>query len=177
MTETTVRRPAPFVLANDDAPAYWKDGALWLILAAADRTQGVFTMLEQLMPGGGGPPSHVHERVYEVFYLLGGEITFQVGNETIRAGAGATVWIPPGTPHSFRITSETARALNIYVPGGFDDNISSLETPATARTLPPPEAMKPPTPEQEQTFDARLRDLHMQTWLPQPRLPSDDGHT
>ena len=42
---------------------------------------GVFTMMEQLMPIGNGPPPHVHERYHEVFYIIEGEIEFQVGTE------------------------------------------------------------------------------------------------
>lgn len=56
MTDSVIKQPA-FVLANNDAPAYWQDGALWLVLAAADQTMGMFTMIEQLMPGGGPPPT------------------------------------------------------------------------------------------------------------------------
>ena len=132
---------------------------------------GVFTMLEQLMPAGGGPPPHVHERVHEVFYILEGEIEFQVGTEVVTAGAGAAVWIPPGTTHGFRVKSEpSARALNMYTPGGFDDNISMLATPATERTLPPEGAIQEASTEQEEAFLQRIRDLHTETWTDVPNL-------
>ena len=163
-------QPAPFVTRPEDAPAYWQDGALWTVLASGEQTQGVFTMLEQLMPGGGGPPPHTHERFHEVFYLLEGEITFQVGETLLTVGKGATVWIPPGTVHSFYIESETARALNMYTPGGFDNTISMLATPAGARTLPPEGAVKEATPGQERAFLERIRELYVQTWTNTPSL-------
>ena len=65
--------------------------------------------------------------------------------------------------------SETARALNMYTPGGFDD-ISMLATPAAARTLPPEGAIKEASPEQEEAFVRRIRDLHTQTWTDVPNL-------
>lgn len=80
------------------------------------------------------------------------------------AGKGAMVWIPPWTPHGFRVKTETARAVNMYLPGGFDDTVRLLGTPAMARTLPPVGAIKEATAEQNQAFMQRVRDLHTQSW-------------
>ena len=171
--QEAAKQPAPFVTVPEDAPAYWQQDSLWTVLASGSQTQGVFTMLEQLMPVGSGPPPHLHERLYEVFYVLEGEIAFQIGAELKTVGQGAMVWIPPGTPHAFRVKSETTRALNMYVPGGFDDGVQLLATPATARTLPPQGAVKPVTPEQEQTFLDRIRALHTQSWTDVPNLLTD----
>lgn len=170
MTEPNHKQPAPFVTAPGDAPAFWQNDALWTVLASGEKTLGVFTMLEQLMPIGNGPPPHIHERSHEAFYIIEGEIEFQVGTELITAGAGAAIWIPPGTPHGFRVKSETARALNMYTPGGFDDNTSMLATPAAARTLPPEGAVREANPEQEEAFVQRIRELHTQTWTDVPDL-------
>lgn len=65
--------------------------------------------------------------------MLDGEITYTVGFEEreVVAGPGAAVWIPPGTPHAFKVTSAPARALNFYTPGGFDD-----QSPTSRRPLP-----------------------------------------
>ena len=163
-------QPAPFINTSDKAPAFWQNDALWVVLAAAEQTAGMFTMLEQLMPEKNGPPPHVHERLYEIFYILEGEITFQIGSELVTAGAGTAVWLPPGTPHGFRVETETARALNMYLPGGFDDDISLLATPATARTLPPAGAIKEASIEQNEAFTQRIRDLHTQSWADVPNL-------
>lgn len=175
---TTPRpRPAeqPTAFATDvrQAPAYWRDAALWSVLVAADQTRGAFTLIEQLMPRKDGPPPHVHERASEIFYILDGQITFQVGLQVITAGAGTAVFIPAGTPHTFHIDSETARALNMYTPGGFDDTIRLLATPAGALTLPPEGAVHEPTPEQQRIYTARVCDLHTKTWADLPNLLKD----
>ena len=122
------------------------------------------------MPEKNGLPPHVHERLYEIFYVLEGEITFQIGTELFTAGAGTVVWIPPGTPHGFRVKTETARALNMYLPGGFDDVVRLLGTPATARTLPPAGAIKEASLKQNEAFMQRIRDLHTQSWADVPNL-------
>ena len=46
---------------------------------------------------------HVHRHA-EAFYVLEGELTFEVGaeRETITVGAGGFVAAPPGVAHSFR---------------------------------------------------------------------------
>jgi quercetin dioxygenase-like cupin family protein len=156
--------PQPFVTAYEDAPAYWSIGNLWNILISADQTLGTFTLMDQTMPEGAGPTSHVHERMHEGFYVIAGEITYTVGvdEQELVAGPGAAVWIPPGTPHAFTVTSGPCRALNFYAPGGFDDHFPFLATPATQKTL-PPDNLPPVDPGQKQTYLNRASDLNQQT--------------
>ena len=65
---------------------------------------------------------HVHEHT-EAFYVLEGELTFEVGaeRETITLGAGGFVAAPPGLAHSFRTAGgHPARWLIIHAgDGGF----------------------------------------------------------
>lgn len=124
------------------SPAYWYRGGLWNVLMSADQTLGEFTLLEQLIPAGAGPPAHVHERQAEGFYILAGELELVVGadDEVLRAGPGGAVWIPKSTRHAFRVVSdEDVRLLNFYTPGGFDDHLPFYGIEATAQTLPPDE--------------------------------------
>jgi quercetin dioxygenase-like cupin family protein len=158
--------PQPFVTAYEDAPAYWSIGILWNVLISADQSFGAFTLMDQTMPEGAGPPTHMHERMHEGFYVIEGEITYTVGAEEQRivAGPGAAVWIPPGTPHAFTVTSGPARALNFYNPGGFDDQFPYLATPATEKTLPATD-LPPVDPAQKDKYLQRIRDLHQETML------------
>ena len=65
---------------------------------------------------------HVHQHT-EAFYVLEGELTFQVGaeREQITIGAGGFVAAPPGVAHSFRTAGgQPARWLIIHASdGGF----------------------------------------------------------
>lgn len=167
--------PAAFVNSPDTAPAYWLRDALWHVLVSGKQTGGAMTVLEQLMPNGNGPPPHVHERLHECFYLLEGEIKYQVGDGTVMAKAGDAVSIPPGTIHAFKVVSDVARVLNIYTPGDFDQWTTNLGVPAQAQTLPPEGAAPPPTPEQDAAFALRAQQLQTQVWLteePDLSLPS-----
>lgn len=163
--------PRPVVTPYADAPAYWSIGILWNVLISGDQSFGNFTLLDQTMPEGAGPPSHMHERAHEGFYILEGEITYTLGpdGETIVAGPGAGVWIPPGTPHAFKVTSGPARALNFYTPGGFDDQFPYLATPATEKTL-PPEDLAPISAGKRDEYLSRIRDLHQETLLTEQQI-------
>lgn len=66
---------------------------------------------------------HIHHEHTDAFYVLEGELTFQLGREgdTTTVAAGGVVAVPPGVAHSFRNNSDrVARWLTIHAPdGGF----------------------------------------------------------
>ena len=136
MNPSQPTQPNPTVQNNSDAPAYWGVDILWLVLATGETTNGEYALMEQICPENSGPPPHTHAQ-REMFYILEGTITFRVGEETVTAGAGASVIVPPDTVHSFRVDSPTARVLNSYTPAGFERLIMETNEPAQERTLPP----------------------------------------
>jgi quercetin dioxygenase-like cupin family protein len=54
-----------------------------------------------LAPGGRVPSSHAHPQQEEIFTVLDGQMKFRIGWRPVRAGAGQTVTIRPGTVHHF----------------------------------------------------------------------------
>jgi quercetin dioxygenase-like cupin family protein len=68
---------------------------------------------------GAGP--HFHKEHVDSFFVLEGELEIINGAETLRAGPGTSVAVPPGVVHGFRVPgSNGARYLNIHAPdGGF----------------------------------------------------------
>lgn len=71
-------------------------GDVYRFLATGEETAQRYAMSEAIVPPGGGPPQHVHSREEESFYILEGEITFQVGDEQIVAVAGTFANMPAG---------------------------------------------------------------------------------
>ena len=61
-----------------------------------EETDGRHAMFEAVVLPGGGPPPHLHTREDETFYVLEGEITFQMGGEKLAAGPGTFVHMPIG---------------------------------------------------------------------------------
>ena len=69
--------------------------------------------------GKGGPPLHVHPHQDEWFYVMAGEVVFQLGDQRRRLGPGDSVLGPRGVPHTFCGAGETtARMLIAYSPAG-----------------------------------------------------------
>jgi mannose-6-phosphate isomerase-like protein (cupin superfamily) len=83
---------------------------------------GSLTVIElDLAPGFPGPAPHLHERMADSFYVLDGELTVQLGEESAAAGPGSYALVPPGNPHTIRNPrNERVRALNVSAPGGLD---------------------------------------------------------
>jgi len=60
---------------------------------------------------------HVHARHEETFLVLEGEYRIRLGNEIVVASGGDYIFVPRGTPHTYRnVGPETARMLNIMSP-------------------------------------------------------------
>jgi quercetin dioxygenase-like cupin family protein len=71
----------------------------------------------ELEPGFDGPEPHLHDDHIDSFYVLDGEIEFQLGDETVRAGPDAYVAVPPNVVHTFtRPGPAGARLLNMHTP-------------------------------------------------------------
>lgn len=64
---------------------------------------------------------HVHHEHTDAFYVLAGELTFELGDEVATVSAGEFIAVPPGVPHSFSNAGNgPARWLTIHAPdGGF----------------------------------------------------------
>jgi mannose-6-phosphate isomerase-like protein (cupin superfamily) len=129
---------SPLVFNRDTAPAYWFVDVLWVILVDGEQSGGRYSLMEQWMRKGAGPPLHVHGFSDEHFYVLDGQMEMQVGEKRMTAGAGQSVWIPRRTPHGFKVTSEICHALNSYTPAGFEQAVKGLAKPAERREIPPP---------------------------------------
>jgi quercetin dioxygenase-like cupin family protein len=70
--------------------------------------------------GWPGPPLH-HHAFAEAFYVLEGELTFQLGDEKRVARAGEFLHVPGGAIHTLANHSNaSARYLLLCTPGGFE---------------------------------------------------------
>jgi quercetin dioxygenase-like cupin family protein len=126
---------------GEEVEALWFFGELQTVLASGEQTGGRFSVVEHVGREGLSPPWHRQPGDDETFYVLEGEIAFWVGNPDEprhRTRAGMLVFVPRGTPHSFRIESATARWLTISTPAGHERFYRAGGEPAEARTLPPP---------------------------------------
>ena len=139
MTEETgqMQTLEPLAVSSDEGEARWWFGALAEIKATAADTGGQMTIVEVTEHPGAEAPLHVHHRDDEGFWILEGEVTFEVGDKAIEASAGDYVFAPRHIPHRFTVGDRGCRMLFILVPGGIEDVIRATSEPAPSRTLPP----------------------------------------
>jgi quercetin dioxygenase-like cupin family protein len=76
----------------------------------------------ELEPTFAGPQPHTHADTVDSFYVLEGEVEFQLGDEKQLLGAGSFIAAAPGDVHTFGPGPNRSRLLNIHAPsGGFHD--------------------------------------------------------
>ena len=81
-------------------------------------TQGDFLLVEVEVDPDGGTPPHIHNREDETFYIQQGRFSFLIGDETIEAGPGDTLFAPRDIPHAWRcISEEGGKTLILITPG------------------------------------------------------------
>ena len=67
-----------------------------------------------------GPPPHIHPHT-EAFYILEGNISFRVGDQSLRVSPGAFLLVPGGVAHSFANADRSrSRMLTLFSPPGFE---------------------------------------------------------
>ncbi len=114
-------------------------GDTYTFKAAAKDTGGAYGLWELTAPAAAaGPPPHIHEREDEAFYVLEGELMFQIGERAMRAAAGTFAFAPRGLVHKFSNPgAKPAKALVIVSPGGFEKALEEMAQIAPRGDQPP----------------------------------------
>ena len=116
--ESAVR---PYIIRGGAGETVKLSGSKFAFKATEDGTAGALTFIEATIKRGSEPPAHIHHRQTEAFYLLDGEMTFQVGGQTLSAQTGDFVFMPRGVAHAYRVDGDDeARVLILSSPPGLD---------------------------------------------------------
>lgn len=115
----------------------WFLGTLVRLKLTGAETGGRFALWEATLPRGAAPPLHTHPQA-ETFYVLEGKVVAWVETERRECEPGAAVFVAGGTPHAFRVDSDTARLLFLSTPAGIEDFVLDLAEPASWPWLQPP---------------------------------------
>ena len=133
----------PVAVPKDEGEARWWFGSLAVIKATAADTGGQMTIVEVTEPAGAEAPLHVHHKEDEGFWILEGDVTFEVGDTIIDAHTGDYAFGPRDIPHRYKVGGAGCRMLFILTPGGFENLVIGMSEPAGSRTLPPPSEEEP----------------------------------
>jgi quercetin dioxygenase-like cupin family protein len=96
-------------------------GTEYAITVGKGDSAGIVGVFEGWVPAGEGPPIHVHHNEDEVIHVLEGTYEFWLDGARFIRQEGASVFLPRGVPHTFRVIGgRPGRNLAILTPGGFE---------------------------------------------------------
>ena len=96
-------------------------GDVYADLANGEQTDGGYYLVHAIVPPGGGPPAHIHTREEEAFYVIRGDVTFEVDGSKIAAPAGTFLNVPKGSKHQFHNDSGAeAEMIFWFAPAGIE---------------------------------------------------------
>jgi quercetin dioxygenase-like cupin family protein len=116
------------------------------VLLRSEETAGQLSLTEIMVPPHtAGPPLHTHD-FDEAFYLLEGELIFQVEETLATKGAGELSFAPRNAAHTLANHSDApARYMLVCIPAGFERHWG--RTAAEAAGVEPPQWALQPIPE------------------------------
>ncbi|MGE5827823.1 MAG: cupin domain-containing protein [Micromonosporaceae bacterium] len=97
-----------------------------VLAAGPAATNGAFSLTEFTGGEGVWTVPHIHQAMEESFYVLAGDFTFTVGEDTVSAGVGSYLLIPRGTRHMIHAEEGGGRLLTLMVPGGLEEMFFEL---------------------------------------------------
>ncbi len=143
---TKVRQKRKFVVKSTQPGEGWTIGIIgdiYRFLATGEDTDGRYTMFEAVILPGSGPPPHTHSREEEAFYMLEGEVTFQIGDERLVAKPGSFINMPVGCQHAFKNeTDQPAKMLISLAPAGLEEYFFEVGEPIVEGQVPPKPTQK-----------------------------------
>lgn len=106
-----------------------------LVKVSAKDTGGALALFHLVAPRLSGPPLHVHSLEDETFYVLKGELVFEINGERSTVGAGGVIFLPRGIPHRYQnFSPEEAELLIAVTPGASFEAFFGELSAATPRT-------------------------------------------
>jgi quercetin dioxygenase-like cupin family protein len=116
------------------------------VLLRSEESGGHVSVIENVLPPRfSGPHLHTHD-FDEAFYVLEGELVFQVEDELITKGPGEFAFAPRGVPHTLANHGETpARYVLVCTPAGFERYFERIA--AESESVEPPQWALQPIPE------------------------------
>ena len=116
------------------------------VLLNNEETDGHVSVTEIVVPPHtAGPPLHTHD-FDEAFYMLEGELIFQVEDELITKRAGELAFAPRNVAHTLANHSDAdARYLLVCTPAGLERHFTRAA--AVSEGVEPPDWALQPSPE------------------------------
>jgi len=121
------RTPAPLNIVGEET----------LVKVSSEDSDGTLAFFHLVAPPMSGPPRHVHSREDELFYVLEGELVFELDGERHTVRGGDTVYLRRGVVHTYQnFTTSDARLLITTTPGNFCNLFIEMSAATPPGTMP-----------------------------------------
>lgn len=109
-------------------------------VSGSETGSNLFIIEHRGLQPNSGPPLHMHYSQEEWFYVMEGEVAFQVGGQRVKLKAGESVLAPRMVPHTFSASGQVGRMLIAFCPAGkmeqyFKDAEQNPSLAATAEVM------------------------------------------
>ncbi len=129
----------PLFRERDTGPTLDVLGVTHIYKALAGETGQQFSLWESIVPPGAGAPPHTHTLEDEAFYVLRGDVLFEIegADEPLHLHAGGFVFAPRNLRHAYRnIGTHEARLLVLAIPGANLDSMFAAFDAAGSEHMP-----------------------------------------
>lgn len=83
------------------------------MLCESSETGGAWSLFEEAVPLGMGPPPHRHDWD-EAYYILDGEVDFEIDGKLVKSKSGDFNYLPRNTVHGFTGASSSPAHVLIF---------------------------------------------------------------
>jgi quercetin dioxygenase-like cupin family protein len=131
---------AVLVRSGEGPTVHWGPSGVVRIIAGAETTEGLFSVVETTEQPGSAAPLHVHHAEAEAFYIVDGSIELTCGDRTLTAAAGDFVYTPKDVPHKYAVVGDRpARVLLLFSRSGFESFFAEAGAPTDQPQAGPPD--------------------------------------
>ena len=115
------------IIRNGEGENYNYSQDHCFVKLSSHQTHGELSLVEDTLKPGFNLPRHHHKIMTEIFYILEGEVAFDFDDETVIAGVGDTITVPPHVWHGARC-EKGGKMLTLFKNGQFDLYLAKLST-------------------------------------------------
>jgi quercetin dioxygenase-like cupin family protein len=127
MNQPTPTHP-PLAVIPGDCRVIHAFGTELTLLLSGEQTGNKFMLAVTVTPPGGGPPPHYHLEEDECFIVQEGRVSFLVNGEWREVAAGAVLFQPKNSVHTYKNIGDTPCRLLVYAsPAGFETFFARCE--------------------------------------------------
>ena len=107
-----------YVKALEGRDFAWKSDHAY-VKVSSDESGGTFSLIEDNLTTEFHLPKHLHRTHTETFYVVSGQVEFQLPDRTVLLSGGDSLFIPAEEPHAVRCV-QPAKMLTLFQPGGLE---------------------------------------------------------